>query len=538
MMKKIRLPLLSLLLLCFAAPSQAFELTVLHTNDVHSMYGGTTEKGTACYAAQCAGGSGGSVRLKQAVDTVRAAEPNVVLDAGDEFQGTLFYTQFKGDVAAEVLDALDYTAFTPGNHEFDDGCGEFRRFAERTHVPVLAANLTLPPVPGGKPLTRPWTVVERQGRKIGIVGLVNEETPSLASPCKEAVFGPAETALREAVASLRAQGVNIIIALTHLGLNVDCELAGRVDGVDVFVGGHTHSLLSNTNPKAVGPYPIVKYSPSGEPVLVVTAASSCKLLGHIAIGFNDAGIAQRWNGEPIVLDGRNVTVPPDAKLSARLDSYAAQLRSLIGQPVGKILLAGDTSGRQVDLEEDAHLCRVQECPSGDVLMDSLLWGARDTGATVALSVGGTVRSPLHTGVVTMGDLLTTMPFDNTLVVGDLTGKQLLGALEHGASGYENGAGRFLQVAGLTYSVEPAKPVGQRVSAVSVRTKAGGWEPLRPEAVYRVATVDYAAEGGDGFAAFKKIKWQYTGRAHIECLRDYIAKAPVEVRSGGRIKVLR
>ena len=538
-MKKIRLPLLSLLLLCFAAPSQAFELTVLHTNDVHSMYGGTTEKGTACYAAQCAGGSGGSVRLKQAVDTVRAAEPNVVLlDAGDEFQGTLFYTQFKGDVAAEVLDALDYTAFTPGNHEFDDGCGEFRRFVERTHVPVLAANLTLPPVPGGKPLTRPWIVVERQGRKIGIGGLVNEETPSLASPCKEAVFGPAETALREAVASLRAQGVNIVIALTHLGLNVDCELAGRVDGVDVFVGGHTHSLLSNTNPKAVGPYPIVKHSPSGEPVLVVTAASSCKLLGHIAIDFNDAGIAQRWNGEPIVLDGRNVTVPPDAKLSARLDSYAAQLRSLIGQPVGKILLAGDTSGRQVDLEEDAQLCRVQECPSGDVLMDSLLWGARDTGATVALSVGGTVRSPLHTGVVTMGDLLTTMPFDNTLVVGDLTGKQLLGALEHGASGYENGAGRFLQVAGLTYSVEPAKPVGQRVSAVSVRTKAGGWESLRPEAVYRVATVDYAAEGGDGFAAFKKIKWQYTGRAHIECLRDYIAKAPVEVRSGGRITVLR
>ena len=393
-------------------------------------------------------------------------------------------------------------------------------------------------------------VITRAGYRIGFfsladadtvnnkISLVNEETPSLASPCKEAVFGPAETALREAVASLRAQGVNIVIALTHLGLNVDCELAGRVDGVDVFVGGHTHSLLSNTNPKAVGPYPIVKHSPSGEPVLVVTAASSCKLLGHIAIDFNDAGIAQRWNGEPIVLDGRNVTVPPDAKLSAQLDSYAAQLRSLIGQPVGKILLAGDTSGRQVDLEEDAHLCRVQECPSGDVLMDSLLWGARDTGATVALSVGGTVRSPLHTGVVTMGDLLATMPFDNTLVVGDLTGKQLLGALEHGASGYENGAGRFLQVAGLTYSVEPAKPVGQRVSAVSVRTKAGGWEPLRPEAVYRVATVDYAAEGGDGFAAFKKIKWQYTGRAHIECLRDYIAKAPVEVRSGGRITVLR
>ena len=98
--------------------------------------------------------------------------------------------------------------------------------------------------------------MERQGRKIGIVGLVNEETPSLASPAKEAVFGPAETALCEAVASLRAQGVNIIIALTHLGLNVDCELAGRVDGVDVFVGGHTHFLLSNTNPRPSGRIPL------------------------------------------------------------------------------------------------------------------------------------------------------------------------------------------------------------------------------------------------------------------------------------------
>lgn len=538
-MKKIRLPLLALLLLCLATPSQAFELTVLHTNDVHSMYGGTTEKGTACYAAQCAGGTGGSVRLKQAVDTVRAAEKNVMLlDAGDEFQGTLFYTKFKGDVAAEILDTLNYTAFTPGNHEFDDGCGEFRRFAERTHVPVLAANLNLPTVSGGKPLTQPWVVVERQGRKIGIVGLVNEETPSLASPCKEAVFGSAEKALREAVAALKAQGVDIIIALTHLGLNVDCDLAGRVDGVDVFVGGHTHSLLSNTNPKAVGPYPIVKRSPSGEPVLVVTAASSCKLLGRIQIDFDDAGVARRWNGDPIVLDGRNVTVPPDAKLSARLDSYATQLRSLIGQPVGKILFAGETGGQQVDLEEDAHLCRVQECLSGDILVDSLLWGAGDTGATIALSVGGTVRSPLHTGVVTVGDLLTAMPFDNTLVVGNLSGKQLVEALEHGASGYENGAGRFLQVAGLMYSVEPAKPVGQRISAVSVRTKAGGWEPLRPEAVYRVATVDYVAEGGDGFAAFKNIKWQYTGRAHSEYLRDYIAKVPVEIKPEGRITVIR
>lgn len=171
-------------------------------------------------------------------------------------------------------------------------------------------------------------------------------------------------------------------------------------------------------------------------------------------------------------------------------------------------------------------------------MGSLLWGVRDTGATVALPMGGTVRFPLYTGVVTMGDPLATMLFSNTLIVGDSIGKQLLGTFEHGASGYEDGVGRFLQVAGFTYSVESAKPVGRRVSAVPVRTKVGGWEPLRPETVYCVAMVGYAAKGGDGFAAFKKIKWQYMGHAHIGCLCDYITRAPMEARSGGRIMVLR
>lgn len=187
--------------------------------------------------------------------------------------------------------------------------------------------------------------MEHRSRRIDIVGLVNEETSSLASPYKEAVSDLAETALCEAVVLLRTQGMNIAIALTHLGLNVDCEFARWVDGVDVFVGRHTHSLLPNTGPKVVGPYLIVKHSPFGESVLVVTAAFSCKLLGCTAIDLDDAGTVQHWNGEPVVLDGRNVTVPPDTELSARLDSYVTQLQSLIGQSVGKILPVGDTSGR-------------------------------------------------------------------------------------------------------------------------------------------------------------------------------------------------
>ena len=137
----------------------------------------------------------------------------------------------------------------------------------------------------------------------------------------------------------------------------------------------------------------------------------------------------------------------------------------------------------------------------------------------------------------MGDLLTAMPFDNTLVVGDLTGKQLAERLNMGVRLRKRGgavsSGRGAHVFGGT------RETGGTARFRRVRPYKGGrWEPLRPEAVYRVVTVDYVAEGGDGFAAFKKIRWQYTGRAHSECLRDYIAKAPVEVGPGGRIQVLR
>lgn len=527
-----RFALLLALLWCGAAPSWAFDLTILHTNDVHAMWGGTTANGTACYAPSCEGGKGGSLRLKQAVDALRAANPDtVLLDAGDEFQGTLFYNRFKSEVPAGVLDRIGYDAFVPGNHEFDDACGEFQRFVQGMHVPVVAANLSLPSKADGKPLVSPWVIVKRGDRRIGIVGLANEETPSLSSPCREASFGPAEAALTGAVRELREQGVNIIIALTHLGLDVDTALAERVEGVDVFVGGHTHSVLSNTDPKAVGPYPVVRKSPSGEPVLVVTAGTACKLLGHLLVSFDEAGVAKSWQGEPVVLDGKG-DVPPDSGLAAFLDGYGEQLRAFIAQPVGKIIApSGRTSLQR--LEDDAHVCRAQECMSGDIVVDALLGAVRDTGATIALLVGGGIRSPLPVGVVTMGNVLETLPFDNTVVVADMTGKQILDALEHGASEYAQGAGRFLQTSGLSYTVDPAGSAGHRVSSVKIWAKAG-WRPLHPENVYRVATVDYMAEGGDGYAMFKTLKWQYTGLSQSDVVRDFIAAAPVQAKLGGRI----
>lgn len=125
-----------------SASGQAFELTILHTNDVHASYGGTTAAGRPCYAALCAGGKGGSVRLFRAIRAVRKEKPGLLLlDAGDQFQGTLFYNVQKEVMPAALLNFMKYTATVPGNHEFDDGCGRFLSYLEQLDVPMLAANI-------------------------------------------------------------------------------------------------------------------------------------------------------------------------------------------------------------------------------------------------------------------------------------------------------------------------------------------------------------------------------------------------------------
>ncbi|MCL1985131.1 MAG: metallophosphoesterase, partial [Betaproteobacteria bacterium] len=241
-----------------------FTLSVLHTNDTHSAFGGTTDAGLICYAAMCEGGRGGYVRLDQAVRAVRRDSPDALfLDAGDIFQGTLFWFRYKERMPMALVDAMGYQAVIPGNHEFDDGWPAWLRLVDALKTPVLAANISFDPRPDSPAADKihPYIILERNGRKIGIVGLITEETPEKSNPGPGISFGSAKKALEAAVKELTAQNVHIIIALTHLGLENDRLLARTVDGVDIIVGGHSHSLLSNHDKKAEGPYPIVEKTP-------------------------------------------------------------------------------------------------------------------------------------------------------------------------------------------------------------------------------------------------------------------------------------
>lgn len=541
--------------LSFATPGWTFEVTIFHTNDVHAAYGGTTRNATPCYDAICEGGTGGSLRLLQQVasfqrDSLKknGGDNTLFLDAGDQFQGTLFYKTLKSKVASLNVNALKYTAIVPGNHEFDDGCDEFFTYLDHLQVPVVAANLTLPEAPflsgsdtekGVNHGVRPWIVVERNGRKIGIVGLVNEDTPQSSSPCSEAHFLPAKPALQQAIKDLQGQRVDIIIALTHLGLDVDKKLAAAVDGVDVIVGGHTHSLLSNTSPKAVGPYPVVVRSPSGQAVLIVTANSSGALLGRLSVVFDNEGVPTSWSGEPLLLQESTDTasaslLPTDGQLQQGLSDATGVIQELLGQKLGII------EGQGILDEDNGRICRVRECHTGNGIADSMLAATSADKTQIALTNGGIVRASLRGGEISRADVMSIIPFENHLLVGTLRGEKLLQALEFGLSAYESGGGRFLQIAGVRIRINPALPVGKRLVQADVNMSSGAaevWVPVDPQAEYRVVVPDYLAHGGDGFTLFSGVVWKDTQVMQDAALADFISSNPtLSLRLEGRIRI--
>lgn len=465
--------------------AQGLELVILHTNDTHAHVAGIDKYGNAAFDQRTS--RGGLARIAAAIRDAKAENDNViVLDAGDQFQGTLFYSVNKWPMQAALNRHLPFDAMTLGNHEFDEGCLELTRFLEETPFPVLAANLA---PDKGCPLLKaryaPWLIADVRGRKVGIVGLANDEVRELARACPRTGFEEAAASLSHAVRELEKRGVHHIVALTHLGLPADRRLARSVDGVDVIVGGHTHSYLGKGS--AEGPYPIVERSPGGQPVLVVTAKRAAQYLGELRVRFDAAGVPYEWEGGPRELSG---DARLDAATAALVDTYAKTLDSYRNVIVGS---------HSLRLPDGMDACRSGDCLGGMVTADAMLEYARPYGAVVALCNGGGIRAALPPGEISRGHLLAMLPFGNILVVREFSGEQLWQALEHGAA--EEGAKgpRLLQAAGLRYVIDGSRPVGRRIVKAEVTDAHGDAVALDLKARYGVILPDYMARGGDGYA---------------------------------------
>ena len=474
---------------------------------------------------------GGVSRRKTLIDAIRDEGGNqLLIDAGDVFQGTLWFNEYLGQADLEFYHAMGYEAMTIGNHEFDKGPAPLAEFIKRAQFPVLSANIV---TDASSPIHGPLQALDRQGcRQPKAWHLWPDNrgnSGDLCSPGAGISFTSYIEASRRAVAELKAQGVNKIIALSHIGIIFDRELARQVDGIQVIIGGHSHTPMGPMlNPQdASRAYPEVIASPSSKPVIMATDWEWGRWLGDLTVGFDANGdITSVVAGHPTEVAP---SVEPNQGFEDRIKVLVQPLSALRTRVTGEAAVA--LNGNRADV-------RTKETNLGNLISDAMPEKTRSAGAQVALMNGGSIRASIDAGPITIGELLDVQPFGNTIGLVTLTGTQLKAALENGVSQLETTAGRFAQVAAMHYSFDASRPVGDRVTGVQVSNGNGGYTALDPNGSYRVVTNAFLIAGGDGYTILgqgtNKID---TGLLDVDVTTDYItAHSPVSPQAEGRIVV--
>lgn len=509
-----------------------YSLNILHINDLHSRIESINKYNSTCSqkdkdASKC---FGGIARVKTKIDERRSkleghGDNVIVLDAGDQFQGSLFYSKYKGAAAVEFLNGIKPDAMAVGNHEFDDGPQKLSDFIDAAQFPIISGNTqvqTEPLLVGKIPA---FVIVEKGGQKIGIVSVLATDTAETSSPGDNVSWVDTVEYLNSIVPTIEALGVNKIIAVTHVGLEEDKRIAKNVNGIDVIVGGHSHTLLSNTDEKAADKYPVWRNNPNGKKVPIVQAFAYSKYVGEIRIVFDDDGVLKDAYGNPHLLDS---SVVPNAQFATRVAELAAPIEDLKKQVVGS------SSGI---IDGDRNSCRLKECQMGNLVADAMLDRVKAQGVTIAIQNGGGLRASIDAGETTMGEVLTVLPFQNALSTFELSGKDIVASLENGVSQTAEVKGRFPQVSGLRYAWDESVEAGKgRIKQVQVMN-GNDWADIDPDKVYKVVSIDFMRAGGDGYKLFKnngKNAYDY-GPGLEQVVADYITKnSPYRPYTDGRV----
>ncbi|KAM3594138.1 uncharacterized protein V6R79_002968 [Siganus canaliculatus] len=509
-----------------------FEVTLLHTNDNHARIEETGEDsgkcptGGPCFA--------GVARRFTKVSEIRRKEQHVLfLDAGDQFQGTIWFNYYKGAEAAHFMNKLGYDAMALGNHEFDNGVeGLIKPFLQNVSCSVVSANIkpdqTLAAKLSG--YYQPYTILNVGSEKVAVVGYTTAETPFLSAPGQHLKFEDEVKALQIEVDKLRTLGINKIIALGHSGFDVDREIAKRVRGIDVVIGGHTNTFLYTGKPPSTevpeGPYPYMVRSNDGREVPVVQAFAFGKYLGYLKVTFDEAGNVIKAVGNPILMDS---SIPQDPGFLADIENWKTGLAQYSSQYVGQTL---------VYLNGTFEECRFRECNLGNLICDAMIYHNIKHSSElqwnhvgVCMLNSGAIRTAINerhkNGSITMEDIMTVLPFGGTFDLVQIKGSTVKKAFEHSIHRYGSMSGEFLQVSGIHVEYDLSKPVNQRVASVLMlctECRVPKYEPLDLEKVYTVVMPSYIVKGGDSFTVIKEGLLKHnTGDMDITVFSKYISE---------------
>ncbi|WP_027183533.1 bifunctional metallophosphatase/5'-nucleotidase [Desulfovibrio inopinatus] len=504
------------LMLCFVwiDLSYAFSLRLLHLNDSHSRldtepYRFQRGQNTLVFSL------GGAARIAAAVHRLAEGHDHVLfLHAGDSLRGTAYYTVFGGTADMAVLNLLGIDAMVLGNHEFDDGADHLATLLNDISFPVLAANITIRPGSALDGRVRPWTLFSMDGVHIGVFGLILPATATISSPGPDVAFTDPFAAARRAVSELRREGADIVIALTHQGYDRDCAMARALRGIDIVVGGHSHSLLGPPRLKKAGfhpegPYPTVITGPQGKRVFVVQAFHNFKVLGALDIEYDE------HTGTVTAAGHSDILVDPQYDVTLRNQTQRRELspQNRYGLTPMKpdIVMAGLVQGFSAQLGEDTVVAHLDSSLShrrepnaygqgsevAPLVAQALFEAAEHQGVRVdaALINGGGIRDSLHQGDVTERDIDSVLPFGNTVVVLHLTGKQLKAAIAHGV---HHGGGAFPAVYGLRIEGCPTPKGSWIMTGLFLDGGASSGQAIDDKKQYTLVTITYLAQGGDGY----------------------------------------
>ncbi|KAK7108614.1 hypothetical protein V1264_016316 [Littorina saxatilis] len=521
-------------------------MTFLHTNDVHARYEQYNKYGSSCTESDASQGQcfGGYARLAAAIKSLRAQNPDsLLLDGGDQYQGTLYFYKYGGNITSHFMNWVGYDVMTIGNHEFDREIEGLVSFLKAVNFSVVSANIDTSLEPDVTGLFRKSVVRTVAGRSVGIIGYTTEDTPFITSSGK-LVFNSVTDSVTAEVQRLLRSGTEIIIAVGHAGFTVDKQVA-NIPGVDIVIGGHSNTFLYTGDPPSqevpLGDYPHVVTRDDGTRGLVVQCYTMGKYLCVLSVTFSDAGDVIAYSGSPMLM---NASVEQDLETMAELAPWKQGVANMTDTVVGRTL---------VNLEGDFTVCRARECNLGNVVADSMVFQnlrhpdeLHWNDVSIALANGGAVRSSIGKGEITIADVISVLPFGNTIDAITLKGRHLRAALEHSVARLdpcltENLFGGFLQVSGMRVRYNLTNPVGQRVVSVEVlctKCHVPEFTTLDPDETYKLIVSSFIAKGGDGYSVIRDnlIEHHLLGDLDSDVLTEYVkAVSPIYKGIEGRIE---
>ncbi len=575
-MKRLRKDWLFLLMILFLSilsgcgdsdsnNGSSLNLTIMHMNDSHSYAEGKSGESLSINGTSTYFDMGGYARLTTKVADIRnEAQNTLLLHGGDAVQGTLYFTKYEGEADFTFLNEMGVDVMCVGNHEFDKGPEYLKNFIDYAEFPIISANTDASTDEYLAGLIDPYVIKEYNGEKVGVIGLTTPTSEYTSSPGDNVNFNDVVTTVTSYVTELEGQGVNKIILITHLGYDEDVELAGEVEGVDIVVGGHSHTLLGGEDLEAVGKspagaYPTVVENAAGESTYVVQAWEHTLALGKLDVEFDKDGVITSIEGTPIILLGEDnikqkdangdkvevdettlaeivsiieansavEIVAEDASVAATLATYTAGIEEMQNEVIASVssnlyhtrIPFTDKYGAGVPLPGGSYIA--------PVVCKGMLWKMAQVGldADFALQNGGGVRKTINEGDLTLGDVYELMPYSNTLYVLELTGAKFKEALQGGINAAASGdsTGAYPYVAGCRYTVDAkTDPENPTLTSVEKQDSDGNWVEIDDDENYRIVTNNYIAGGGDYYTVFEEADgYRYdTGFVDAEVFAEY------------------